>query len=313
MFRKSNTKTISGSPSWQPNNLSSGDTTDTVAYVRFSEVVITTITGATRKIPVSSRCHIFQASFVNIQGTTFLALASSLGIQIWSTDGAEMKFFFAMSTLVDGEEDGHYMRGIADICKGFVCVGCSTGCILVLATPSATGDRITLAHNLEAAKTPITALAASEDILVAASDLGELTVFNVLSGFDIKGKFPGNQYPCTSLITREDSIAAAYSTGHIRIFQLSSMVMVYEVCAHARCVMGLALHASDNIMASVGEDQVVNVFTFPTFTSRASMDLELVFSDKIESRVLTGVAFINDDTLGVVAFDEDELNIFKKG
>ena len=72
--------------------------------MRFSEVIVASFSGASKRIPISSRCHIYQASFVSILGVPFLVLASSLGLQIWTTDGAEMKFFFALSSLVDSEE-----------------------------------------------------------------------------------------------------------------------------------------------------------------------------------------------------------------
>ena len=74
------------------------------AYVRFSEVIITSLKGNSKKIPISSRCHIYEASFVRIFDTPYLVLASSLGMQVWTVDGSEMKFFYALSALVDSEE-----------------------------------------------------------------------------------------------------------------------------------------------------------------------------------------------------------------
>ncbi len=72
--------------------------------MRFSEVIMTTIKGSSKKIPISSRCHIYEASFITIYDVPYLVLASSLGMQVWTVDGSEMKFFYALSTLVDSEE-----------------------------------------------------------------------------------------------------------------------------------------------------------------------------------------------------------------
>ena len=85
---------------------------------------------------MSSRCHIYQVSFVTIQGTPFLVVASSLGIHVWTPDGVDMKFYLSLHAVIDSEEEGNFMRGIANIKKGFVCVGCSTGCVVILSTPT---------------------------------------------------------------------------------------------------------------------------------------------------------------------------------
>eukprot|EP01041_Mallomonas_annulata_P006345 gene6345-12830_t len=303
---------LSGSPSHQPNNLSSSEQIDMIAYIRFSEVIMTSLSGSSKKIPISSRCHIYQASFVTIHDVSFLVLASSLGVQVWTIDGLEMKFFFALSALVDSEEDGHFMRGIAHINKGYVCVGCSTGNVLVLNAPSADGENIEMLHNLDASRSPITAIAASETLLVCANEAGEVIGFSVAEAFEVMCKFPGAHFPCTSVCTREDTIIAAYSTGHIRLFRASISELAIEVAAHSRCITALAIDPSLNVLASVSEDQYLHVWHFPTFVSRENCDMDLLFTEKIDNRLLTGVAFLNNGKIGVTAYDEDDMIIFSK-
>lgn len=304
---------LPGSPSHQPNNLSSCDILDNIAYIRFSEVIVSSMSGASKRIPISSRCHIYQAAFVHIQGVPFIALTSSLGVQIWTTDGGEMKYFFAISSLVDSEEEGHFMRGVTAIKTGFICVGSSTGNIIILKATSADGEGIELQETLETSKNAITAIHASDQLLVCANDIGDIIGFNVESAFEVKCRFSGAHFPCTSILTRFDMIIAAYSTGHIRLFRPQTSELVIEIAAHARCITGLAIHPSLNILASVSEDQFLIVWQLPANLSRAANDIDLLFSEKIDNHLLTGVAFVSDEKIGVVSFDEDDMIMFKMG
>lgn len=303
---------LPGSPSYQPNNLSSSDFLDMIAYIRYSEVVLTSFSGSTKSIPISSRCHIYQASFITIKNSSFIVIASSLGVQVWTIDGLEMKFFYALSALVDSEEDGHFMRGIAHIDKGFICVGCSTGSVLVFGAPSPDGENIELQHNLDASRSPISALASSDSLLVSGNEIGEVVCFAVADAFEVQCRFAGASFPCTSICTRGDIITASYSSGHIRIFRANIKEMAVELAAHSRCITGICLEPSLNVVASVSEDQHLRVWSIPSFSTPADSDVELIFSEWVENRLFTGVSFLNDGRIGVTAYDEDDMLVFGK-
>ena len=206
------------------------------------------------------------------------------------------------------------MRGVAHISKGFICVGSSVGNVLVLSAPSPNGENIELQHNLDISKTPITAIAASDNHLVCGNESGEVFCFSVLDAFEILCKFPGDQFPCTSLCTRDDTIIASYTTGHIRIFRASISELAIEVTAHSRSITAMAIDPYLNIIASVSEDQFLHVWQFPTFNSRDNCDMDLIYSDKIENKLLTGVTFLSgiDSRIAVVSYDDDELIIYEK-
>jgi hypothetical protein len=69
------------------------------AFVRMNEVVLVSIiTGESRKMPISSKCVIYQAALVNVNQTEFLVIASSEGTQVWTVDGMELKFFLPINT-----------------------------------------------------------------------------------------------------------------------------------------------------------------------------------------------------------------------
>ena len=203
------------------------------------------------------------------------------------------------------------MRGVTDINKGYVCVGSSTGNILILRTPSPDGEGIELQHTLDACRSPITALAASDDILVGGNESGEVIAFDIHNAFEIRCKFPGSRFPCTSLCIRDDTVMASYSTGHIRVFNATSCEMTIEIAAHLRNVTALALHPSMDLLASVGEDQFLLIWRIPRAQPRGSRDVELVYNEKLDNRILTGVSFMDSNRVGVAAFDEDDLTVFR--
>jgi hypothetical protein len=61
-------------------------------------VLVSIITGESRKMPISSKCVIYQAALVNVNQTEFLVIASSEGTQVWTVDGMELKFFLPINT-----------------------------------------------------------------------------------------------------------------------------------------------------------------------------------------------------------------------
>lgn len=59
--------------------------------------------GDSKKIPIAGKCNIHQVSLVPVHNRTYLVIASSLGAQIRSVDGLELKFFLPISTAVGAE------------------------------------------------------------------------------------------------------------------------------------------------------------------------------------------------------------------
>jgi hypothetical protein len=77
------------------------------AYVRMNEVVLVSIiTGESRKMPISSKCVIYQAALMNVNRTEFLVIASSEGTQVWTVDGMELKFFLPINTTSVADPQG---------------------------------------------------------------------------------------------------------------------------------------------------------------------------------------------------------------
>jgi len=65
---------------------------------------LVSLSGSTKKFPISGRCQVYQATFVSIQGVPFIVVASTLGVQIWTSEGSEVKYFFSVGSLTEAED-----------------------------------------------------------------------------------------------------------------------------------------------------------------------------------------------------------------
>ncbi len=105
-------------------------------------------------------------------------------------------------------------------------------------------------------------------------------------------------------------VSVSVGAGHIRIYRVNVNELTAEICAHVRPITGLCLHATDFMFASSSEDQHMQLWSCPGFSGGAR-DVDLLYSSQLENRKLTGVAFLPDDMVGVVSYDEDDLILFE--
>lgn len=210
---------------------------------------------------------------------------------------------------INAEIDAHYMDGVAAFSSGHICVGTSVGIVAVINSPTPDGERMSLQQPLPTkAGQAVTAVATGLATMVAGNELGDIFMFDYAGDvFEQVWVFPGVGYPCTSLGMHGDVIAAGYSSGHIRLYRSSVREMAIEITAHARIINAIKIHPTLNMFVSCGDDQFVNVWSLPDFQSVSSKDSELLYSERIPNRLLTGISFFDDDKIGLVSYDEDDL------
>jgi WD40 repeat protein len=297
--------TLPGSASLQLSNLSVSES-DSVCYVRFSEVVIVDSSGEVVRLP-TPRSQIHQACFIKFNGKDHVAILSNTGLQLWSGNGLNMIHFFSISTLDDVDSD-QFFRGVA-VSGENICVGTSMGRVLVFHTIGI--PDISVAHDLGTSKSPISAMVGSDKYVVCGNDDGEVFVFNAKEAYHQTCKFPATGHVCTALLLRDEVVVAAYSSGHIRVFRLDIQEQSLEVTAHIRAISALALNPNQNVFASCAEDQTVQMWSWPEYISTSVSSMDILFSTRIENRMLTGAAFFVDGRLGVTSFDDSELVVFR--
>jgi WD40 repeat protein len=238
---------------------------------------------------------------------------SDLGVQIWSADGDNMLFFYALSSLLGTQyDDARFMRGATGQ-DAFLCVGCSTGAIVVFdcSFDLAKGNFL-LIHSLESQEHAICSLSSSPTLLTAADDHGNIFAYGIDSAFELSFTLRGAGQPCTSMFSTEHVIFAGYTTGHIRVYRIDTRELAVEVTAHARLVSALAYDEASQLAASCSADQYVHVWTVPNFRSKANSSLDCMYSAHLENKMAMGVTFVNEQKMCVACYDEEELVLFNR-
>lgn len=242
-----------------------------------------------------------------------LAVLSNLGIQIWSVDGEHMIFYYALSSALGSEyEESRFMSGVTTD-SNFLFAGCSSGNILVFdASAGLSKSGFPLSQCLDSDKTAILSLSSSNKVLAAGNDAGSIFIYGIDSGLDRLVKLDGTGFPCTSLVQTDSVLVAGYGCGRIRLYRTDIFELYAEITAHARLVSALSLDPSREFVASCSPDQFVHVWSIPNLENKANSNVGCVFSEEVDSSVSTGVAFLDDQRLGLVAYDEDKVTVFSR-
>lgn len=300
------------------------------AFVRFNDVMVGSISGTTKALPEVTSSTVYCCQYVRCCGNkSLLVVGSTAGVQIWSHDGNEMKFFAPIASLIEASVpsaaplaagESHFVRGIASCGDSQIAVGCSSGMLFVLNVPrDGDGEGISIAHKLNTVATglnnspndsAIMAVAGSDSMLVCANEFGDIFGFDNSTGaWKASFTLALDEIAATSgapeslasglitcLCTRTGTIVAGYTTGHMRVFRaLSGSVaeLAIEVSAHFRSVSGITLNPASPRFATCGEDQFVHVWEFPDFTSRSTSDADLIHSERLDNRMCTGICYYN--------------------
>lgn len=175
-----------------------------------------------------------------MQGKCVLAITSNIGIQIWSMHGDHMIFYFPLDSstigVLSGDDtanDSHFMRGVTTFLDYLLCVGCSTGNILIFNCKDRESSNFNVIHTIDTLdKTPISSLTSNASNLICGNDSGKIVGYSCsMTGssnviFEKIFSFLGYGSPCTSLICTEYLFCASYATGHLRIFRFDVKEMV---------------------------------------------------------------------------------------
>jgi len=302
---------VPATPSMLRNNLDSSENSP-LAYCFASTVFVLNSDEKTRPVTIDipGSNLVIQTKWVKTSSGKYLAIATTKEIILWDYRRGKMSCKYALANEKSaGPAD--FFRGIAGV-DGKVCVGCSTGIILVLEDSHGSLNLVTRLTASERAASSISAMFGERDMLLSGDSNGNITVWNGSSLTEETAFVArGSRSPCMSVVGRGQIVIGGFASGHIRIFSRMSESIVAEITAHARCITGLALHPTKNIYASAGEDAVVNVFAIPQFESKTDGDIELLFSKCVKDALFTGIAF---DSQSIVAsiYDRSEMVVFSQ-
>uniref|UniRef100_A0A8C5U3I4 WD repeat-containing protein 54 beta-propeller domain-containing protein n=1 Tax=Malurus cyaneus samueli TaxID=2593467 RepID=A0A8C5U3I4_9PASS len=172
-----------------------------------------------------------------------LVLTSQRGVQMYESDGSTMVFWHALNIPEHPAAHSVFARGIAAAGGRFICVGTSSGAVLVFDIPPK-GTNVTLSEVLEQHRDPITDIAAEQGQegagdLVTADDFGTLCLWS--SGRKVVTRALISSSTCSSVTLWNGIVAAGYGNGQIRLWEAASGRIRAQVSAHARWIYALDL------------------------------------------------------------------------
>jgi WD40 repeat protein len=169
-------------------------------------------------------------------------------------------------------------------------------------------------------QTAVTVLSSTKSIMCGGNEKGDIFVFNsnFKGEYTLACKFPGFGNPITAICCQVgcNSIFAGFLSGHIRIYRPNISEMSIEITAHVRSITGIIIDPKNEFFATCGEDQFFQVWQIPDFSSPNYVeDMKknvLLFCEKIENRLCTGLAFLPDNKIAVASYDDESLVVFQK-
>lgn len=244
------------------NNLSAGGKYAVYGQVEDAIVVDLSVGGPCTSIPFTSKpTRVFQVAVIceEANGDVIIAVLSSNGLELWRQAPNRPPMLGSLIALRDLTSPTTYgdaveLQGVAVVSGGFICVGNSSGTIIVCGgrsgsgnSPTGTGgagggsaltslpmnarpQRFLAAHaapvsclcgvgSIEGGARGADASMSLRELLASSDDDGTVRVFRVAGGtFDPLATIPGpgGGVPCTTMAGVEDLLVAGFASGNIR-------------------------------------------------------------------------------------------------
>ncbi|CAH2299100.1 WD repeat-containing 54 [Pelobates cultripes] len=258
---------------------------------------------------------ITQASWCVLPSRVLLVLTSQKGIQMYESDGSIMVYWHALDALETPQGQAVFARGIAPVRGHHICVGTSSGLVMVFDIP-AKGTNITLAEVLAEHRDAITDIACEtcelQDMpadLVTADDAGILCVWKIEEDFKLINKISAYGVTCSSVKLWAGIIAAAYGNGQIRVYDALSGELRVQIDAHARWIYTLDIAPETGKLLSGAEDSFVQIWQLNRSTDPGAIEVEHLHSECVTDTKICGARFCDPQgtSFSVTGYDLSEI------
>ncbi|XP_037244897.1 WD repeat-containing protein 54 [Falco biarmicus] len=260
-----------------------------------------------------------QAAWCVLPSRVLLVLTSQKGIQMYESDGSIMVYWHALDVTEHPPAQAVFARGIAAAGGRFICVGTSSGLVLVFDIPPK-GTNIMVSEVLERHCDAITDIAAElgqapdgAGDLVTADDAGTLCVWSTGEEFALLSKIPAFGCTCSSVKLWNGIVAAGYGNGQIRLYEATTGLLRAEVNAHARWIYALDLAPQTGKLLSGAEDSFVHVWKLSRNPDTGDVEVEHCHGECVTDTQVCGARFCDPEgnSFAVTGYDLSE--IFRYG
>ncbi|KAJ1447831.1 WD40-repeat-containing domain protein [Pelagophyceae sp. CCMP2097] len=330
-------------PSLASGNLSAAASKTLLAYCHRDEATLLDLSDGSRKsVPFRIKpTKIFEVKLCTCHGVLVLVVATLGGVQLWQVGSTMRHLLCHALTNGDAESTSVFARGIAATQRGMnVCVGCSTGALLVFDTSESDVD-VRLARSAQAHGCPIAAVAcapAGADVVATADERGEVRLWDLpaltpspsCAGGVLALRTANDALTCLALPTARLAVAG-FASGHVRVYAAASGVggLLAELQAHTRCITALDVSVDGRTFATVGEDSYVHVWALDArglasdgedkgqeVKSEPAVLISRDFSESVDDALLTGVQFLvhgaGNAHLSASAYDHEAIKLWAK-
>ncbi|KAM7416488.1 hypothetical protein PAMA_018511 [Pampus argenteus] len=263
----------------------------------------------------TSTSLIMQAAFCVLPSRDLLVVTSQKGIQMYESDGSIMVYWHALDVPETPTAQAVFARGISAVWENYICVGVSSGAILVFDIPSK-GSNITLSEVLKEHNDSITDMASecsgSQECiadLVSTDDSGNLCVWKSGEEFQLLSKIPGFDMTCSSVKLWKGTVVAGYGTGQIRFYEAVTGILHAEVNAHARWINSLDIAPFSGLLLSAAEDSLVRVWHLTVTPETNSLEVAHLHNECVTDTQICGAKFCDGDgfAFAVTGYDLSEI------
>ncbi|NXK42410.1 WDR54 protein, partial [Piprites chloris] len=256
-----------------------------------------------------------QAAWCELPARVLLVLTSQRGVQMYDADGSTLVFWHALDVPEHPAAHSVFARGISVAREHFICVGTSSGAVLVFDIPPK-GTNVTLSEVLEQHRDPVTDIAAEQGQalegagdLVTADDSGTLCLWSTGEEFTLLGKIPGSGCTCSSVTLWNGIVAAGYGNGQIRLWEAGTGQLRAQVSAHARWIYALDLAPLTGKLLSGAEDSFVHVWKLSRDPDTDDVEIQHCHAECVTDTQVCGARFCDPagDTFAVTGYDLSEI------
>ncbi|NXE57479.1 WDR54 protein, partial [Casuarius casuarius] len=269
--------------------------------------------------PALSASIVTQAAWCVLPSRVLLVLTSQKGIQMYESDGSIMVYWHALDVMEQPPAHAVFARGIAAASGRFICVGMSSGLVLVFDVPPK-GTNVTVSEVLEEHRDAITDIAAElgrapdgAGDLVTADDSGSLCIWSSGEEFTLLNKIPALGCTCSSVKLWNGIVAAGYGNGQIRLYEAATGILRAEVNAHARWIYALDLAPLTGKLLSGAEDSFVHIWKLSKNRDTDDVEIEHCHAECVTDTQICGARFCDPqgNSFAVTGYDLGE--IFRYG
>ncbi|EGD76351.1 hypothetical protein PTSG_11679 [Salpingoeca rosetta] len=307
---------LAASAALLPNNLSALHTRDYTAfyYIHNAAVWQTVLVGDKEEhklmCMLDELAAVQQAVVVSCAGTALdedVLVVAGLGcIRFQTLTGQELAVFQPDAS-DSGADDPMWFRGIAHTAREIL-VGTSEGQVLVFDMKTFQLDR-----QQDAAKSPITTIAATNNLVAVAEESGCISLWGPDMSFHRHLIGDPTDIPCNSMRIASSRLYCGMEDGTLRIFCFDTFTLLATVHAHGRGVTAVDVSPDGHFVTSTGLDCKAQVWRIGLpKTADTPIRVDLAFTATIKDRMLVGVAFLGDKKLAVSCFDSYKLVVFTK-